>query len=95
MEPEVSLPCSEGPATGPYSELLASSAHLFTLYVLRSILILSSHLRLGLPSDLFLSDFATEILYAFVISPMRATYLTHLIRLDFITLRILGEAYNL
>jgi hypothetical protein len=32
---------------------------------LRSILLLSSHLRLGLPSGLFLSCFPTKILYAF------------------------------
>jgi hypothetical protein len=36
---------------------------------LRSILILSSHLRLGLPSGLFPSDFPTRILYSFLFSP--------------------------
>jgi hypothetical protein len=34
----------------------------------RSTLILSSHLRLGLPSDLFLSGFPTKIVYAFLMS---------------------------
>jgi hypothetical protein len=43
----------------------------------RSILILYSHLRLSLPSHLFLSDFHTTILYAFLISPMHATFLAH------------------
>ena len=35
----------------------------------RSILILSSHLRLGLPSDLFPLGFTTKILYAIFLSP--------------------------
>jgi hypothetical protein len=37
--------------------------------VLRFALISSSHLRLGLPSGLFPSDFPTKILYAFPLSP--------------------------
>jgi hypothetical protein len=57
---------------------------------LRSILILSSHLRLGLPSDL-LSVLPTKILYKRFPSPMRATCPTHLILLDLIPLTILGE----
>ena len=40
---------------------------------LRSILILSTHLHLGLPSGLFPSYFPTNILYAFLVSPIRAT----------------------
>jgi hypothetical protein len=35
----------------------------------RSILILSTHLRFGLPSGLFLSGFPTNNLYAFLFSP--------------------------
>jgi hypothetical protein len=57
----ISLPCSKEPPTGPYPE-----AH-------RSILILSTHLRpgipSGLPSSLFPSGFPTNILYAFLFSP--------------------------
>jgi len=33
------------------------------------ILILYSHLRIGLPSDSFLQGFCTKILYAFLLSP--------------------------
>jgi len=40
---------------------------------LGSILILSSHLHLGLPSGFIPSDFATKISYAFFVGPMRAT----------------------
>jgi hypothetical protein len=46
------------------------------LISLRSILILSTHLRLGLPSGLFPSGFPTNILYAFLFSP----YIEHIRR---------------
>jgi hypothetical protein len=49
---------------------------------LRSTLIPSSELRLGLPSGLFPSGFPTKTLYTFLSSPMRATFPAHLIRLD-------------
>jgi hypothetical protein len=49
MEPEGSLSCSEEPATGPNPEPDESNPHPETLF-LSPILILSSHLRLGLPS---------------------------------------------
>ena len=45
----------------------------------RSILILSSHLRLGLKSGLFPSGFPAQTLYTPLLSPVRATCSAHLI----------------
>ena len=60
----------------------------------RSILILYSHLSLGLPSCLFPSAFPTKILHTPPLVPIRATCPAHLILLDFITRTILGEQYR-
>ena len=60
----------------------------------RSILMLSSHLRMDLPSGLFPSGFLTKNLYTPLFSPISATCSAHIILLYFITRTILGEEYR-
>jgi hypothetical protein len=83
MEPGGSLPHSQEPATCPYPQPAQFSPcpHLTSW---RSSLILSSNLRLGLPSDHLPTGLPTKILYAPLISPTRATCRAHLILLDLI-----------
>ena len=59
-----------------------------------SILILSSHLRLGLPYGLFPSGFPTKIFYTSLISPIHATCPAHLILLYLITRTPFCEQYR-
>ena len=58
---------------------------------IRSILICSSHLLLGLPSDLFPSVFRSKTLYTPLLSPTGATCLAHIILLEIVNQTILGE----
>lgn len=55
---------------------------------LRSILLLSFHLCLGLKSGLFLSGIPTKIVYVFFISHRHTTFSTHLI-LGFVIVQIM------
>jgi hypothetical protein len=95
MEPEGSSPHPQAHATCPYPELAPSSPHTHIPLSPRPILILSFHLRLGLPSGLLPSGFPTKTLYTPLLSPIRATCPAHLILFYFITRTILGDEYRL
>jgi len=56
--------------------------------------LLSYYLRLGLPSGLFPSGFPIKTLYTPLLSHIRATCSAHLILLDLINRKILGEQYR-
>jgi hypothetical protein len=64
--------------------------HILASY-LRSILILFTYPRLGLPSGLFPSGFPTNIRYALFFPPARATFPAHLILFGSIILIMLGK----
>ena len=60
----------------------------------KSILILYTHVRPGLPSGLLPSDFPTNSLYKHLLSPTRAMWSAHPILLDLIPQIIFGEQYS-
>ena len=93
MKPEGSLPYSQV-STCPYPEPARSIPNAYITTSWRSILVLSSHRRLGLPSSLFLSGFPIKTLHTPLLSTTLATCPAHLILLDFITQIILGEEYR-
>ena len=82
---------SQGLSNNPYPEPKKTQLPALISIFPRSILILSSHLRLGLPKGLFL----VRILKALLSFSILATCPAHLNFLDFITLNILGERYKL
>jgi len=89
MEPEGSLLHSQAFTTWARS-IHSMPPHLNSW---RSILILSSHLRLGPPNGLFVSGHANKTLHAPLLSPTRATSPARLILLDMITRIIFGREY--
>jgi hypothetical protein len=74
MEPRGSLPHSQEPATSPYPEPPQSSPCPDPT-TWRFILILSSHLRLGLPNGRLPSRLPTKILYTVQNTGHNMTYL--------------------
>ena len=94
METEGSLLYLQVPTTCPCSQPDQYSPCLPHPTSWKSILILSSHPCLGLPSGLFPSGFPTKTLYTPLLAPKHATRPTNLILLDFITWTILGEEYR-
>ena len=83
-EPEISVPHSQDAATYTYPDLDRSvlCPHLTSL---RSILILSSHLHLGLPSGLLASCFSTKTINAPPLLHIPAIRSAHLSLFDLIT----------
>jgi hypothetical protein len=65
--------------------------HALPIDVLKTILILSSYLRMHLPSGLLPLDFHTKTVYGNLLISVSATSLAHLIILDFINRLILVE----
>jgi len=93
VEPKCSLQHSQMPATCPSSAPDQCSLHFHTT-CWRSILILSSHLCLGLPSGLLPSGFPTTNLYTPLLYPIHSTCPTNRILLNLITETIFGEEYS-
>ena len=69
MEPEGSLPHSQVPTTCPYPDPARSSPHPHIQLPWTTIL-LSSHLRLGIPSGIFHSGYPTKTPYTRLLSPL-------------------------
>jgi hypothetical protein len=93
-KPEGSSQFSQEPAIGPYPEPPESTLPP-RLISLRSSLILTSHLCVGLPSGLFPLGFPTNTLYTSLFFPMRVTCLAHLIFIDLICPMLFGDVYKL
>ena len=93
MQPEGSSPYSQEPATCPCPESDRSSPCTHPTSR-RSILILSFHILVGLPSVLLLSGFPTKTLYATLLFNIRATCPSHLSYPHLITRIISGEEYR-
>jgi len=86
MEPRGSALCSQEPATGPFSEPDQCSPHLPPNFPnIHSNIIFSSMCKSSMWSLPF--GFPAKVSYAFLISPICATCLAHLILLDLINIK--------
>ena len=73
MEPEDSIPHSQRASSNPYPEPNQPKFLVLIPIYLRSILILSSHLRLGIPIGLFPAGLPVKILKAVLPSSILTT----------------------
>jgi len=85
---------SQGLSNKPYLDRIKQFPTMIPIFS-RSILILSSHLRQGLPKGLFPVDLPVKILKALLPSYILDTCPAHLNLLDLITLTVLSERYKL
>jgi hypothetical protein len=88
MEPEVASPCLQEPISYLCTEPDESKPQ---SQILRSTLILSSLLHIGLMSGVLHSGFGSKIVYTFLISLVYPTVNAYLVLLDLIILIIFGE----
>jgi hypothetical protein len=73
--------CSQEPADDRFSESDIPGLYHPILFLKITFSVIS-HQGLGLSNDLTPSSFSTNILYAFLVSPIRTTGITHLNLLD-------------
>jgi len=93
MKPESSFPCLQEPSL--VSVLI--QMHLVCTFPLDFPEVCSYVVFRSMSTSsrgLFPSGFLTKILYAFLISPMCATYADHVILFDLITVIVFGEVYS-
>jgi len=95
IEPESSLSYPQEPVTGPCRRQMIQSTLSYPV-TLWFVLILSSHLFLGLPIGLSPSRVPTKsFVWISRISPTRAAWPAHLILLDCIALKLFGKQCKL
>ena len=94
-EPGGSMPHSQGLSNNPYPEPNQPNSNSLIPISSRSIQILSSHLRLGLPKGFFPVGLPVKIFEALLLSSILATWPANLNLVDLIPLTILGERYKL
>jgi len=93
MEPEGYYRIYKSPPTVPISSQM-NTVHSTAPLLEDALLIIQYYQHLGLPSGFLSQGHPTKILYAPLLSPLRAPCRTHLILLDFITQIPFGEEYR-